>query len=366
MLGREDFNFPASRNLLQITEDRPDIIHCHNLHADYFDLRILPQLSQTAPVILTLHDAWLLSGHCAHSFDCERWRTGCGACPDLTIFPAIRRDSTAFNWQRKRDIFAHSKLYLATPSQWLLKRAQASMLAPAIQDARVIANGVDLGIFRPALNREELRRHLGIDRAARVVTFAANGIRHNQFKDYRMLRAAVAQLAAEWSGPPLIFFALGETGVSENIGQARLNFIPYNSSPTAIADYLQVTDVYAHAARADTFPNAVIEALACGAPVVATAVGGIPEQIETNKTGFLVAPGNATDMATCVRLLLRNDDMRRRMSVVAENVARRRFDLADQAAMYVAWYGSILESFGEGNRDARKPRGLLERGGRTI
>src|SRR5262245_59012697 len=107
--GYEDFNFPASWHLLDLPPERPDILHCHNLHGSYFDLRALPWLSQQVPVVLTLHDAWLLSGHCAHSFDCQRWQTGCGQCPDLAIPPAIRRDATAYNWRRKRDVYTKSR-----------------------------------------------------------------------------------------------------------------------------------------------------------------------------------------------------------------------------------------------------------------
>src|SRR5574341_819554 len=108
--GKEDFDFRGTGQLLELGPERPDIVHCHNLHGawlpsgGYFDLRALSRLSQQVPVVLTLHDAWLLSGHCAHSFDCERWKSGCGLCPDLTIYPAVRRDSTAYNWERKRDI----------------------------------------------------------------------------------------------------------------------------------------------------------------------------------------------------------------------------------------------------------------------
>jgi hypothetical protein len=58
--------------------------------------------------MLTLHDAWLLSGHCAHSFDCQRWKTGCGECPDLDVYPASPRDATACNWRRKREILAEA------------------------------------------------------------------------------------------------------------------------------------------------------------------------------------------------------------------------------------------------------------------
>src|SRR6266516_3472967 len=66
LLGIENFNYPGTRRLLELTSFKPDIVHCHNLHGGYFDLRFLSALSKQVPTILTLHDAWLLSGHCAH------------------------------------------------------------------------------------------------------------------------------------------------------------------------------------------------------------------------------------------------------------------------------------------------------------
>src|SRR4029079_4578923 len=86
-LGLEDFDYPNSVELLRFLPQKPDLLHCHNLHGNYFDLRALAGLSRQIPTVLTLHDAWLLSGHCAHSFECERWTIGCGECPDLTIYP---------------------------------------------------------------------------------------------------------------------------------------------------------------------------------------------------------------------------------------------------------------------------------------
>jgi glycosyltransferase involved in cell wall biosynthesis len=101
-LGREDFDFPSTRDLLRLPPEKPDILHCHNLHGGYFDLRELPKLSRQLPTIITLHDEWLLSGHCAYTFTCNRWRSGCGSCPDVSIYPGIRRDATAYNWQCKK------------------------------------------------------------------------------------------------------------------------------------------------------------------------------------------------------------------------------------------------------------------------
>ena len=85
----------------------------------YFDFAALPSLSRMSPLVLTLHDAWLLADTARILLGCERWKTGCGDCPDLTIYPAATRDATDFNWQRKQRIFARSRLYIATPSRWL-------------------------------------------------------------------------------------------------------------------------------------------------------------------------------------------------------------------------------------------------------
>src|SRR5262249_17776060 len=124
--GREDFDFPGTRRLLELGPERPSIVHAHNLHGGYFDLRELPELSHAVPFVLTLHDAWLLSGHCAHSFGCERWEIGCGQCPDLTIYPAVPRDATATNWTVKERIFTASRLHVATPSNWLMDKVRRS------------------------------------------------------------------------------------------------------------------------------------------------------------------------------------------------------------------------------------------------
>ena len=123
-LGREMFDFPGTAAIPDLPPERPDIVHCHNLHGGYFDLRQLAPMSHRLPVVLTLHDEWTFTGHCAYGLGCERWRTGCGSCPDLTIYPAIRRDGTRANWRAKEAIYSRSRLYVSTPSQWLMDRAQ--------------------------------------------------------------------------------------------------------------------------------------------------------------------------------------------------------------------------------------------------
>lgn len=336
--GIEDYNAPSTHHLVDLPPERPDVVHLHNLHGGYFDLRALAELSQQVPVVVTLHDAWLLSGHCAHSFDCERWRSGCGSCPDLHIYPAVRRDATAYNWRRKGNIYARSALYVATPCHWLMDKVQQSMLQPAIVRARVIPNGVDTKVFHPD-DKQLARAELGLPPDARICLFVGHGIRNNMWKDYAMIEAAIRELGDS----DVYCLCLGETGDTQHVGAATIRFIEPQHDPRQIARYYQAADVYLHAARADTFPTVVLEALACGTPVIATAVGGIPEQIEDGQTGFLVISGDSVMMAARLRSLLADDEVRCRMGVAAACVARERFNMQRMIDEYIHWYHEIVQ-----------------------
>lgn len=340
--GREDFAFPGTRRLLDLAPARPDLVHLHNLHGGYFDLRELPALSLRVPTILNVRDGWLMSGHCAFGIDCERWKTGCGSCPDLSLFPAIKRDATAFNWERKRALLAASRLYIATPSQWMMDRVQESIIAPAAIDSRVIPNGVDTITFTPG-DRAAARADLGLSPDTRVLLIAANGLRHNVWKDYATLRGALERLGAQAWPWPLVVLAVGETAPAERIGCIELRFIPFVADSARLAGYYRAADVYLHAARVESFGNVLLEARACGTAIVATATGGIPEQVPEG-TGLLVRPGDPAAFAQAVATLLRDDALR---TTIAGNGLRhvlQSFTLDLQAQRFLSWYQEIVRA----------------------
>lgn len=351
--GRETFRYPATHRLLGGLPAPPDVLHLHNLHGGYFDLRMLPALSRRAPVVLTLHDAWLLSGHCSHSLGCERWRTGCGACPDLSIYPEVRRDATAENWERKREIFRRSRLHVAVPSEWLAAKVRASMLAEAVEELRVIPNGVDLGLFAPD-DRRDARKSLGLPTRGPLLLTIGERLRTNPFKDFDTVRRAAA-VAADVLGEDVTLVVLGDDGPEETAGRARIRFVPFEPDAAITALHYIAADLYLHAAHADTFPLSVLEAMACGTPVVATAVGGIPEQLvalpaagaswateTSDATGIFVGHGEAERMGRAAAHLLRRPALAARLGANARADAEARFGIGLQVERYLAWYDELL------------------------
>jgi len=351
--GKEDFEFPGTAELLAMPARAPDLLHLHNLHGGYFDLRALPELTARVPTVLSLHDAWLLSGHCAHSMGCARWESGCGACPALWIYPAVPRDATAFNWARKQGLFGRCALHVAVPCEWLADRVRRSMLMPAVRELRVIPYGVDVDVFAPA-DRGEARVALGLDPARPVVLVLANALRTRTWKDSTAFRGALERArgtaaAAQW-------IALGEEGPDEQVGPVRLRRVPAERDDGKLARWYQAADIYVHPARADTFPLMILEALACGTPVIGAAVGGVPEQIASasfipgaldgrageDATGALVRGGDAVALALAVEGVLGLDaHARSALSANAVRAARRKFDRQRHMREYLEWVRAL-------------------------
>ena len=338
--GADDWNYPYSTSLTKKPGWQPDVIHFHNLHTNYFDLSALPALGQTVPLVWTLHDTWPFTGHCAYFIDCNRWQAGCNMCPDLSRAPAVRKNHTHEDWLRKREIYAHSQLHVVCPSKWLMSQVEKSMLEPATK--HIIPNGVNLNIFKRK-DRQRARQELGLPQHSFVCLFvAASGACLNPYKDYQTIDRAIGLLFNQTPSDSVQFICMGGQGrLSDNLQSSKL-FIGQINDPVRVALHYQAANVYIHAANADNFPCTILEAQACGIPVVATAVSGIPEQIEDGVTGYLVPRGDYVAIAERIRTLMGYHEVREAMGLRAAERAKRLFDLKHQVNTYLNLYTDLL------------------------
>lgn len=342
--GKEDFNFPGSHRILDLPPLIPDLVHLHNLHRNYFDLGFLPELSHQVPTLLTLHDKWLLTGHCAHSLDCERWKSGCGECPYLDIYPPIQRDATAYNWSRKKDIFKRSKVYITAPSKWLLDEVEKSMLRPAVMRKKVIHNSVDLSVFYPG-DKNKARHNLSLPVDSYILLFVASDMDANAYKDYKTIQAAIELVTRKIGDRKILFLALGSEKDKQQIGNATILPVPFQRDLEVVASYFRAADIYLHAAEAETFGNVIVESLACGTPVIATEIGGIPEIIREGKTGFLTPLEDEFTMAERIIYLLENRNLISKLGEAATKDVRTRFSLDRMTATFLDYYWEIVHDW---------------------
>lgn len=350
--GHEDFDFPWTAHLLELPPRRPDVLHLHNLHGGYFDIRQLPALSRQVPTVLTLHDTWLLTGHCAQPFDCSRWREGCGKCPDLDRYVPIRADNSAENCAVKRRAAAlGSMLGIAAPSKWLLDMVSDAGLLGEGREGRVIPNGVDTRVFSPG-DRDAARTELGLPANKRIVLVAAKGVRDNPYKGFDTLEAALAGLP-ERLRRDIQLVALGGDGLPSQVGGVEALGVPFVTNEERMASYYRAADVFVHPSRAEVFGLAVVEAMACGTAVVVSDAGGLPEIVEHGSTGLVFGAGVAPELATQLAFMFEDEQMQARLGREANKRATVHYSIDRQVVSYLDWYTQLLNEHARAGESAR-------------
>jgi glycosyltransferase involved in cell wall biosynthesis len=342
--GHEDFDFPGTHTLLERLPEKPDLIHLWNLHGGYFDLRILPELSRHIPVVIDLQDNWPFTGHCSYFRDCDRWQSGCSPCTYLHAPPALRKDRAGENWSIKRDIYSKARYWVKAPCKWTFDRIPRSILSAGMQGIRLITNSVDTSTFFPG-DRSAARARVGLPEDAIVLMYAAQSIEHSFYKDFPTLKAAM-EIVSQKSWPrPVVFMTVGGLERKDSrIGNISVIGLPFVYDRQALADHYRASDAFLHAGLEEVWGLTMTEAMACGTPVIASAVGGIPEQVWHERNGLLVPPQDPAAFASAIERLLSDHHLRSRLGSDAAIIARDQFSVSLAAQRHADYYQSIIDS----------------------
>lgn len=218
----------------------------------------------------------------------------------------------------------------------------ARRVVPAAK-AGVVFNGIDTGRFRrPAGGDAELRTSFGIPADAPVVGTVG---RLNEVKRQDLLLGGFARLGDEFPDARLLVVGDGPLrddlrGLAERLGVAdRVVFAGYQANPERL---LGVMDVFALTSRSEGMPLVVLEAWAAGVPVVASAVGGLPEMIDSGRTGLLFPSGDEPALAAAVADLLRDSYRAAQMGAAGRERVEAEYGLARMAETYQRHYLQLV------------------------
>lgn len=317
-----------------------DLLNFHNLHTGYFNYLAISSLTKRKPAVFTLHDMWSFTGHCAYSYDCERWKIGCGQCPDLNIYPSVSRDNTHLEWKLKDWTYKFSDLAIVTPSRWLTKQVKESMLNHF--PIHFIPYGIDTEAYQP-LEASQCRSLLDIPVRKRTLMFGAESL-----KDFRkggdLLIKTLATLPESLKAE-IILITLGNGGetIAKTLGIQTLN-LGYIGSDRLKAIAYSAADLFIFPTRADNSPLVLQESMACGTPMISFKIGGVSDLVRPNITGYLAAPEDTQDLCNGVMQLLEDQNLRERMSQQCRVIACAEYSLELQAQRYIELYSQLLKS----------------------
>ena len=316
-----------------------DVVGLYWVAGGFLSVRQIGRLLASGkPVVWRLSDMWPFTGGCHYAGGCVGFEQACGHCPqlgsrhslDLSRLGALRRH----RWRCER-------LTVAAPSRWIADLARRSA---AFHDVRVeiIPTAVDLDLYRP-LPKPLARQLLRLPPGRRLLLFGASGGVTDARKGYDLLLQALAMLHKELGPDALDLAVFGGAATDE-----ERHLFPTHGLGVIRDDLTRVlayaaADLFIAPSREDNLPNTVVEALACGTPVVAFATGGLPETVEDGVNGHLAPAGEPAELARLIRTSLENADHLRELAFGARKSAEAHHDRARAAARYAALYAELVD-----------------------
>lgn len=294
-----------------------DVVHLQLIHKhSFFNLHHLPILSRLKPMVWTLHDTWAFTGHCINPFDCDRWESGCGECPDLDILFPLSQDTSALNWEIKKTLFEQCDLDLVVGSPWMERRVKES---PLFQHLRVhhVPHYLDVETFRPG-DSNESRERLGVDPDHWVIAFRASSA---PFKGTDLVIEALKGMEFE---RPVTLLTTDMKGFCEDL-KDRFHVIDLGwvEEKETLVDLYRACDVFLMPSRGESFGYMAAEAMACGKPVVVTRAlsSALEDTVFANEGGGVCCSHESGALAEELLALLQDEKRRNDLGQRARELA---------------------------------------------
>ncbi|HLW08173.1 MAG TPA: glycosyltransferase, partial [Marinilabiliaceae bacterium] len=280
-LARRGFNLsnhPSIKNA--------DIIHLHWFNHGFLSLKGLKAILELGkPIVWTLHDMWSFTGGCHYSGGCTNFKQSCGQCPML--LEPRDNDLSALQHLRKMKMYKNAPLTFVTCSNWLGQLANSSSLAREIP-IQTIHNPINTDLFAPA-SRIDARRKLGLPLDKMIILFGAANVLDPR-KGMKLLIHALNELTQKSYRDQIELVIFGKTpsDMEEQL-PFPATLMHYVSKTDTLVNLYNAADLFVLPSLEDNLPNTVMESLACGTPIAAFRIGGVPEMVAHGTCGYLAS-----------------------------------------------------------------------------
>lgn len=277
----DDINYGVSSKIIDHSWYRQaNIVHFHNLHGNYLRLSLIADISREKPTIWTLHDMWAVTGKDPYLYPKSK---------NIFSYPPMLWPNKDKLLQKKRFIYKQlANLTIVTPSYWLQNEVINSKVFPDYIPIYTIHNGVDVDLYKPA-ESNYIRDNFSISKSKRIILFVAQGGFSNKRKGgdiaFQMLKFLNKRKDVFW-----VVVGGKKFKRIENLLE-----IPFTYDKQNLVKYFSSANLVIAPSLADNMPLAILEAMACGTPVITFKVGGIPEIITHKKTGYLAEYNDIED-----------------------------------------------------------------------
>lgn len=293
-----------------------DVIHLHWV-ANFLDY---PSFFKDVnkPIVWTLHDMNPFQGGFHYRQDVER---------NKASFDYLE---TYFRQIKQKALDYCQNMHIVTPSRWLKMESENSELLGRFPHSHVF-NGLDNQMFKP-YPRDFARTVFNLPLDKKILLFVSDNI-FNPRKGLDLLLAAIKKLGSE-----ILVCAVGY--VDQTFDNQRIVQLGSFQDERLMPLVYSAVDALLLPSREDNLPNVMIEAMACGTPVIGFPIGGLAEVIEPSLTGVLARDTSSESLRHAILEFFDHYSQYNRDKICA--IAKNNFTQIGQASKYIEIYQHLL------------------------
>jgi len=309
-----------------------DVVHLHWVNSGFLSCGTIGSLMKRRSVVWTMHDMFAFTAGCYYDGGCERYSEDCRDCPKCA--DDADREYVCRLFDQKRACYAGGRMALVGCSRWMSECASRSALCGGMK-IETIPNPVNASVFHP-ISKAEAAGRLGLRTDKKLLLFGAMAADSDPRKGYAHLEAALKRL------PPEEYRAVifGNSEPVDRIAGLETVALGRIDDDARLACAYSAADVFVAPSVQENLSNTVMEALACGTPVAAFSVGGMPDMIIPGVNGYLAQPFSPEDLAEGIRMGAVGACAER--DRIAQEV-HRKFSYERVAEQYAALYRELTE-----------------------
>lgn len=279
----------------RINQSDADLVHLHWVGGEMMSIEDISRIQK--PVVWTMHDMWAFCGaeHCTEE---SRWRSGYIKANR----PAYEKGIDLNRWAWNRKVSSWKKpITIVTPSNWLADCVKESKLMHD-WSVEVIHNPIDTQAWRP-LEQKLARDLMQLPAEKKIIAFGAVGGTKSSVKGFDLLLEALKRLSDSALELELVVFGQSAPEIIPDLG-FPIHYTGHLHDDVSMCLLYSAINAFILPSRIDNLPNTGVEACACGTPVVAFDIGGIPDIVDHKITGYLARAFDPRDLAQGIEWVL--------------------------------------------------------------
>lgn len=329
----------SSRLLKMPAFQEADLIHLHIIHTGYFNLSDLKHITAKKPTVWTLHDPWPLTGHCIHPKECERWKIGCGSCPDLKTQIPLSIDTTRLLFNYKKNSYKKAQLELIVASKWMKDMVEQS---PMFENAKIhqLPFGIDLNFFSP-IYEKSARAKFNIEDDTIVISF--RGVYFNEYKGVSYIIDALKQIQTKQKICLIITNSQNFNLYTDLHNRFRIINFDWIDDEELMRDIMAASDIFLMPSLAETFGLMALEALASNTAIIVFDGTALPDVVFAPDVGIVVPSRDHHALTKSLQNLIDNKEERKKRKILGREIAEKYYDQEIHVKNLVEIYKNLIK-----------------------